>query len=183
MKKTILILVLTTIAYYLNAQENSRKYDIKLGSGFGYMTNVAINTFNIEGDFNYKINKYFTAGFNLNSSGGNNSKNGYFSNNSFIAKNSTFAAANIFISPFGNNKYNNFKIGTGLAFILQTTSSFVDPRNIIINEPENTIGINLIVEDEQIIFSRFLIGGKLYINKNLNNSTLIGALVKIGYIF
>ena len=182
MKKTILILVLTTIAFYLNAQENSRKFDIKFGSGFGYITNVGINTFNIESDFNYKINKYFTAGLNLNSSGGNNSKNGYISNN-FIAKNSTFAAANIFISPFGNNKYNNFKIGTGLAFILQTTTGFTGSGNILINKPENTMGINLIVEDEQIIFSRFLIGGKLYLNQNMNSSTLIGALVKIGYIF
>ena len=93
---------------------------------------------------------------------------------------------NIFFSPFKNNKNNNFKIGTGYSF-LNFTSIYEKSWDSVNGfeysyEKQNTGGFNLILEDEQIIRKKYIIGGKLFLNGKVSGANMLGGLIKLGVI-
>lgn len=178
MKKTIILLLALNFLFYLNAQQKMSRFDFKFGSGIGFMGDGDMLTLGFENDLNYKINNYLSAGILLNYG---KSDHGVDIHSDYL-----MGGVNIFFSPFKNNKKNNFKIGTGYSFFNNTNVYEKSWDSIqgfeYTYDRRKTGGLNLIFEDEQIVYEKFLIGGKLFLNGSISGANMIGAVVKFGVL-
>ena len=79
------------------------------------------------------------------------------------------ANMNVFLSPFRNNRRNDFRVGSGLSFYK-------------FNQPviRSAFGFNLIVEDSYSINDRFFIGVKAFMQPYFNRESSSGVLLKAG---
>ena len=206
MKKTFLIVAvafISTINLFaqqdstinLSAQKDySNKFDLKVGSGFGFMGWGDVIVVCFENEFNYKINKYFTfsAGFGIGRSIRWSSWDGsedWKHHNDYLK-----GDVNAFISPFRNNRRNNFRIGIGYSYISETIAytsgvSYTgqpehpnyDVRYTM--DKNSSHCFNVIFEDEFKITTRLMIGAKLFFTGNFGNGgELWGGLIKFGVV-
>ncbi len=178
MKKTIISLLTFTLLLNLNAQQTKNKFDFKFGTGIGFMGSGDMVALGFENDINYKINDYFSTGILLNYG---KSDLGVDIHSDYI-----MGGLNIFFSPFKNNKNNNFKIGTGYSF-LNFTNIYEKSWDSVNGfeysyRKQNTGGFNLILEDEQIICKKYIIGGKLFLNGKISGSNMVGGLIKLAVV-
>ena len=197
MNKTVLILVIALISTInLLAQQDStvspivkkdysNKFDLKIGSGFGFMGFGDVVVVCFENEFNYKINKYLTAAisFGFGRSIGNGSGE-WKVHNDYLS-----GSINAFVSPFRNNRRNNFRVGGGYTYINEA-SSYVsgiqsypeyDIRYTMANQSSHCF--NVIIEDEFKITKRLIIGAKLFLTGNIDSAVILGGLIKFGVAF
>ncbi len=182
MKKTIIIIIALVATLSLTAQENTQKFDFKIGSGLGFMGSGDLIALCFENELNYKLNNYFSTSLSLSMGRSVEFKGRH---NDYLQ-----GSLNIFISPFRNDKRNNFKIGLGYTRINETvtylSSSYSYPDTYI-NEfkywGSSINGFNMIIENEYKITSRFLIGGKLFVTGGIDEGGIVsGGMLKLGIV-
>ncbi|VBB47154.1 hypothetical protein TRIP_D420073 [uncultured Paludibacter sp.] len=179
MRKPILIVLTLFFLIQLSAQDYSNKFDYKLGAGLGFMGNGDLTTVTFENEVTYKLNKYFSSAISFEI--GRSIKN-MVANNDYLER-----GINVFISPFKNNRRNNFKIGGGYSYI-NTSSTYIGAVYYIPNyevkyvyEENSYNAFNIIIEDEYKINSRFLVGLKAYTIGNMDQGGILsGGMVKFG---
>ena len=182
MKKTLLILILTTVILNVTAQEQTHKFDFKIGSGLGFMGSGDLTALCFENELNYKLNNYFSTSIGL---GIGRSVEFKENHNDYLQ-----GSLNFFISPFRNDKRNNFKLGLGYTRINETvtylSSSYYYPDTYINKFEYSGIsinGFNMIIEDEYKITSRFLIGCKLFMTGGIEEGGIVsGGMIKLGIV-
>ncbi|HBB92983.1 MAG: hypothetical protein A2X22_01245 [Bacteroidetes bacterium GWF2_49_14] len=178
MKKTIILALLFTVYAGLSAQDRKSGFDMKFGTGFGFMGSGDMRTLSFENELNYKINRYFTAAASI---GIGKSDRGVMDHADYL-----MGSANLFVSPFRNDKGNNFRIGGGASFFNHTNVYHNwDLQNGTVYEMyrRKTTGFNVILEDEQRIGSTLLIGLKLFLTGGVKQGGIIfGSMVKVGAV-
>ncbi len=178
--KTVGLILLALITLPVFGQENGNKFNLRLGIGYSILGTGDILTLNYENELNYSLNQYFTTSFSLNLGKSNQD---IYKATSFIQSN-----LNIFISPFKNNKRNDFRIGTGLTYYKVSDayreSSHYENGKFVRNNYElnNRIsfGYNIIIEDSYFITKNLSIGLKLFTQPYFNGDINTGILIKAG---
>ena len=179
MRKLIFILSVT-ISLTLFSQETASKFDIRMGTGtsFGGSGDMLFKTF--ENEINYRINNYFAMSPSF---GFAKSDYGVYQAASYL-----HGDMNFFISPFKNNKFNDFRIGLGASF-LEYSYSYEYSRMTLSNGydysqyhfiTEKDFGLNLILENSVRITPRLIVGLKAFTQVYLMNINS-GLMVKVGY--
>jgi hypothetical protein len=164
----------------LNAQDKPKKFDIRFGIGISLLGTGDMTTINFENEINYKFSQYFSTSFSLNFG---RSNSGVFETSSYIQGN-----LNIFVSPFRNNKKNDFRVGSGFSIMNISDSYYFEPDCNVGTEQlspyhfnrRNSYGFNIIIEDTYSINDRFLIGLKLFTQPYTNGDINSGILLKLG---
>jgi len=106
MKKLIFVILFCLLNVFAFAQEKST-LDFKLGVGRAVLGSGDYWLYRFEGELTKKWNKLISSSVAINVGIG-------YDNQIFLRHaNSFHADLNVFISPFGNQRANNFKIGTG----------------------------------------------------------------------
>jgi hypothetical protein len=179
MRKLLIAITLLCLVFTTSAQLDTSKFDFKFGTGAGFMGDGDMLTLSFENELNYKINKYLGASVSL----------GYGKSDTGVNLHADYlmGSANVFFSPFTNRKNNNLKIGGGVSFFNSTSvyMNYYDSYggfNYLYSQIERN-GFNVIIEDEQQIGSRFLVGGKLFMTAGIKQGgILIGGMIKLGVI-
>lgn len=161
----------------LFAQERNSGFDVKFGAGFGFMGSGDMLTCSFENELNFTINKYLTAAASF---GYGKGESGVHSHTAY-----TMGSANIFISPFRNNKRNNFRIGGGASIFTHTNvylKTFDEHGGEIYGlYRDRTTGFNVILEDQQRIGSHLMIGAKLFLTGGVAQGGIVsGAMITAG---
>ncbi|MCZ2101748.1 MAG: hypothetical protein LC107_09445 [Chitinophagales bacterium] len=183
-KKFLAIFVFCVVLFGANAQSEMRKFDIKIGVGVGQDRLNDVLLYNLENELTYKMNTYFIASAFVNlGRGGELNPDHLAIGDSNVS--SVLGGFNILISPFKNNKVNNFKVGAGIGWF-RSTETYVryNFKNYEYNYIEDKgVGLNLIVEDEYRIKDRYLLGLKFYLNGEKYIADALGGLLRFGVIF
>ena len=189
MKKTGFLLIALALGLSLTAQVNTHKLDFKTGTGFGFMGSGDLTALCFENELNYKLNSYFTTSVSVGI--GRTVKDIYRHNDYFQG------SLNLFISPFKNTRRNNFRIGGGYTLINETSLYNPSMYDHMINrtfkeEKYNNgfdymtrmvRGFSMILEDEYLINSKFLIGGKLFVTGGEREGGVVsGGMIKLGIL-
>lgn len=180
--KIVYLVFLVLIAFPGKSQNKESNWDIRLGAGYSLLGSGDYFTFNYETELNYKLNHYFTtsASFDLGKS-----IRGVSGTASFKQGN-----LNLFLSPFKNNKKNDFRIGTGLTYytITDTPGSISYDVNgtwvtWYLLDTRSAFGFNIILEDSYLLSRKLLLGIKLFTQSYYHDDINTGVLVKLGYKF
>lgn len=178
MKKLILASVLL-ISLSVNAQKVHPWFDFRFGVGTSLLGSGDMRTVMFENEANCFINRFLATGI---SAGYGRSNQGVYESSSFIQGN-----ANIFFSPFGNNKKNDFRIGTGLSFmnisdVYMESSEYLNGSTLYMVykfDNKNPFGVNIILEDTYSITEKLILGVKVFTQPYTGNINS-GILLKIG---
>jgi hypothetical protein len=137
-----------------------------------------------ENELNYKISSYFSAAVSIGIGRSNaDGRDGFSSNSDYLQ-----GSINAFISPFRNNRRNDFKIGAGFT-LFDESHSYVssinyNPYFVSYTKDERFLtGFNIIVEDEYRLNSRFSVGGKLFLVGGIpidEGAIMYGFMLKFG---
>lgn len=174
-----LVVLLLTISN-LASQNYNKDFSYKLNSGWGFLGDGDLPTLSLENEFAYNINHYLSTSLILGI--GRNMETSK-ANSDYL-----FGSFDMYISPFENNKRNNFKIGGGYTYI-DISNTYVIVRFYDSGEkydfynyyPNRQHAFNIIIEDEFKINSRFMIGLKSYtIGNNDQGGILSGVSLKLG---
>ena len=180
--KKILTIVLLIAAVQLNAQQ--KKAAFTFGSGILFLDTGDVPAISFENEISYKFNRYVSSSAILSYGRGDN---GSYQSTSFIQGN-----FNVYLSPYHNNKKNNFKLGTGFSIMnVANTHYYVydcgniphDQLRSKIFEKRNSTGFNIIFEDTYSVNDYFLIGLKLFIQPYTNGDINSGITLKAGIVF
>lgn len=106
--KISILLSAILFSLYVIGQENTNKFDFRLGAGISLQGTGDMRMFNYENEVNYHINQYFTTSLSVNLG---RSNHGVYIYSSFAQGN-----LNIFLSPFKNSRRFDFRLGTGLTY-------------------------------------------------------------------
>jgi hypothetical protein len=182
-KKILMLLALLILVFHLKGQEKQNKIDIRIGSGISLLGTGDMTTLNIENEVNYKYSRLLSNSVSLQ----------YGRSNSGVWKTASFIQGNlnIFISPFKNDRKNDFRIGTGLGCYTisdayQESAEYSNGQLVDEDykfEIRNSFGINFILENTYSITDRFLIGLKLFTQPYFNGDINTGGLLKFGVRF
>ena len=177
-----LLMILTTLNVFAQQGKslNDRKFDLRMGMGYLFLGSGDYSGVNFENEFNYRISEYFTAAASVSMG---RSTNGAFDGTaSFIGGN-----LNIFLSPFRNNRFNDFRIGGGFSFYniadVYVSGIYYDDGaeyKDYTSTNETTVGGSVIIEDTFNINNRFLIGMKVLMQPYANGDINSGVMVKFG---
>lgn len=182
MKKLIFVLIYTVIAVNLFCQKNNSNIDIRLGAGFSFLGSGDNFTNMLENELNYNLNNYLTISPSLavGITSGHYKESG---------ANLVHGAINIFLSPFRNNRFFNFRIGTGVnvykVFDYTFTKASYDSFGELVVyeysfESRKSIGINMLIENTIRINKKLLVGIKLFSTPYKNADINSGILLKFG---
>ncbi|WP_304236457.1 hypothetical protein [Jiulongibacter sediminis] len=165
--------------------QKSQKLTLSLGAGSSLMGTGDFRHRSLENELTYELNRYLTIRF---STLYGNSKHGVGAYQSYFQGN-----INAFVSPFKNNRRNDFRLGTGVSrmSVTQFTEYYDIPFNP--NQPidrysigEHRSGgtsINLIIEDKFEIFQRLSLGLKAFTQPFSRGDINTGILLKMGVSF
>jgi len=182
------LLVLITLNGFSQTKEKkayNQKFDFRFGTGITILGTGDYKCLTFENELNYKFSRYFASsaafymGRNFTRSLNTNGSVSFFEGN-----------LNLFVSPFRNNRLNDFRIGAGLSiYNVSDTYLFnsyycewatcqqysVDKYTVL--------GGQFILEDVIHLSPRFFIGAKVYLQLyedfHINN----GAMIKFGVSF
>ncbi|HEY6915427.1 MAG TPA: hypothetical protein VI413_12185 [Paludibacter sp.] len=189
MKKTVLLLIVLVFALSVSAQENRHRFDFKIGTGLGFMGSGDLPALCFENELNYKLNSYLSTSLSL---GIGRTPKDIYTHNDYL-----LGSLNLFISPFKNTGRNNFKIGGGFTLINETSlydpNVYYDRNNRDFNEgaynngfdylTRMVNGFSVMLEDEYMINSKFLVGGKLFVTGGEKEGGVVsGAMIKLGIV-
>jgi hypothetical protein len=179
--KTLILSVLLLLTLQLRAQVKQEKYDFRMGTGVSILGTGDMITLNVENEFNFKISPNFSNSVSLN----------YGKSNLGIRKSASFIQGNIniFVSPFGNKKKNDFRIGLGLSYY-DISDAYIESSRTHNGQPDvviykldkrNALGFNIIIEQTYSISNSFLMGFKLFTQSYFNEDINTGAILKFGF--
>lgn len=172
-----ILLTNTSSAQYID----SSTVDIKFGLGPSYLKTGTILIGKAEVELTRKWNSYISQSVSV--SGGYGDVKVYDKYAS--AHQTAFTAhidANIFLSPFRNNRYNNFKLGTG--FSVMYIAENYPIQNIYLPPPKRvSLGYSLILENEVSLSRKYLIGVKAIMQAYLNKDIATSVFLKAGRKF
>ncbi|MBN1650752.1 MAG: hypothetical protein JW857_05460 [Bacteroidales bacterium] len=178
MKKLTFIIIAIILTVNLSAQEKPRKFDFKIGSGIGFMGSGDAMTLCLENELDYKLSNYFSTSIGIGIGRTSVSETRH---NDYLQ-----GSLNVFISPFRNDKRNNFRVGVGYTRINESITylTYREQTTNIYHYFYNTInGFNLILENDYQITSRFLLGGKLFVTGGIYEGGVVsGAMIKFGIV-
>lgn len=176
--KKIFLLIFVCCSLTAFSQTN-KTFQIGLGSSFLGSGDILAGVLEVE--LGYKLNPYFSTTFGLNSALGYE--------NIELRETTSYQQgnANIYLSPFQNNRKVDFKIGTGISanYIVERRMDFLSsiaPAPYI-SESRFSVGINMIVETTFVLQNNFLLGFKGFIQPYISGDINSGILVKIGKAF
>lgn len=177
-KKTILLFLLSLVFFGTNAQTKDKRVDIRLGAGMTYIDkNSSISTFEVE--TNRKLSSYFAVGASL--------AFGRDAADKFNMTSFEKVQLNLFVSPFKNNRRNDFRIGAGIGYFdiagYQATGMQFDAEATKHHSYKNSsFGFNFSVENSYMLTNRFFIGIKAFAEPYLKETinTNYGAILKLG---
>ena len=178
--KKLLILFFLISSVQLSAQLSEKKFDLRFGAGSTLLVSGDMITITFENELNYRLNPYFTSAVSL---AFGKSNYGVSVMASYIQGN-----MNIYLSPFKNNRYNDFRLGLGLS-VYNVSDAYESgtyyENGVVVNinhvlETRNAFGYNIIIEDSYRISEKFLVGFKLYTQPYINGDINSGALIKFG---
>jgi len=176
MKNKLFLLIFTISCFFtVMGQTLSNQCDLRVGIGASNLGTGDLPTMNYENEFNYKLNQYFTsaASINLGRSSFERSQTASF----------TQLNANIFLSPFKNNRRFDFRLGTGITFynISNAYNAAVYANNQDYSiEKYNAFGFNMIIENTFSLKERLLMGFKLFAQPYTNGDINTGLMLKTG---
>lgn len=180
MKKSTFLTIAILTGIIGNAQETASKLDLRFGIGTSLLGTGDMRTLMFENELNLNLNKYFALEGGL---GYAKSNDGIFEQSSFIQLN-----ANIYISPFKNNRKNDLRLGTGLSWyavsdVYQSSVTLQNSQLIDIAhklDKRNSIGFNVVVENTYSITEKYMLGLKLFTQPYQNGDINSGILLKFG---
>lgn len=183
MKKLFFLFLTIFVGVAGNAQEDKSKLSITLGAGRSLLGTGDIRTVMFENELNYKLNKYFALGGGI---AFGKSNYDLFGQASFFQLNS-----NIYLSPFRNNRKNDFRLGAGFSWYSVSDSylSSATYQNGQIVNPEyvfddrNSVGLNMLIENTYSVTDKYLLGLKVFAQPYLNGDINSGILLKLGMKF
>jgi hypothetical protein len=160
MKKHFIIIIFFCLGSSVFAQEKPATVDIRFGVGMVRMQDIRLYRF--ENELTKKWNRFLSSSLSLNFAvgGGETIK-------SLTALNGDI---NVFVSPFGNQKKHNFKLGTGISYMyIQETESYYrgelfpllrpgEPIEVLTDNIRRGVELNFIIDYEISIGKRYLIG-------------------------
>jgi hypothetical protein len=176
MRKLFIFLFLTTLTISINAQTSRLNY--KFGTGFGFMGSGDMLTISFENELNLAITRHLAV---ASSFGYGKSDTGVHIHSDYL-----MGSANLFVSPFRNDRINNFRVGVG-ASVFSYTSFYEKSWSTETGSEydfyrRRTTGFNVILEDELMVGPKLLVGGKLYLTGGVaQGGILSGAMVKVGF--
>jgi len=178
--KKVIIFFLLMISIVTNAQTGKSKFDCRFGLGSSFLGSGDMRGVMFENEINYAANNFFTAGLSI---GYGKSDEGVYVLASFIEGN-----ANVYFSPFKNNKRNDFRLGTGFSYFTVSDSYMSSAEwgseGLIDADYEfdlrTTLGLNIIIEDTYMITDKFLLGLKVYTQPYFNGDINTGVMLKVG---
>jgi len=179
---TKVFILLSAILFSLHAvgQENTNKFDFRLGAGVSLQGTGDMRTFNYENEVNYQLNRYFTSSISINLG---RSNYGVFETSSFLQGN-----LNIFISPFRNNRRFDFRLGTGITYY-NVNDAYILYKHWVGGvlvyadyefDNRNSLGFNIIIENTYLLTDKFLVGLKLFTQPYINSDINSGVMLKLG---
>jgi hypothetical protein len=185
MKNLIIILLLLSSSLF--AQEKTSTLDFKLGVGRASLGNGDYGMFRLENELTKKFGKWLSSSISINVGIG-------CDNTVFLRQTNALSADwSLFISPFGNYRKNNFKVGTGLTGIYANITASQGRRTIynreldtyeqkedFISETRRQTGFSIIIENELSIGKSYLLGLKVFAQPYTNGDILTGANIKFG---
>lgn len=184
MKKLILVFLISfgNLAF---AQDKPSTTDLKLGLGRSSWNGGMVNTFRFEAEFTKKWNRFFSSSVAADFIDFTVSSNSTLTIKLLKA---TSVGLNAFISPWGNNKKRNFKIGTGLSFMnyedYRLLSRITDANGTTeINISYKTrwgIGYNVIIDYEYDLGKRYLIGARGILQQRSTVGSSLSYFLRLG---
>jgi hypothetical protein len=131
------------------------------------------------------LNRFLTSSFGINAAYG--TQNYEYDNYEHTQK-ATYVQSNLnlLVSPFGNNRIVDFKIGTGVSFnniwTRRQDITYVQNGFNLLSEYkyENSLGVNMIVETTFKLTDNLLLGLKGFIQPYYNSDINSGILLKFG---
>ena len=178
----IMLLLLSFSAFSQTSQESKeRKFDFRFGTGWSLLGTGDYSCITFENELNYRISRYFTtsASIGLGHSVAGAASSGF---SAFIEGN-----LNIFISPFRNNRINDFRLGGGLS-VYNVYDNYLQSIHGVdgieykdyVTRKETSVGWSVIIEDTFTIKKRFLLGVKAYMQPFFNGDINSGFTGKVG---
>lgn len=182
LKRLFVVLLFILLAKTASAQYiDSSTVDIKFGLGPSYLKTGTILIGKAEIELTKKWNKFMSQSVLVSGGYGDVQFYDKYASSSQTAF-TTNVDANIFLSPFGNNRYNNFKVGTG--FSLMYVSEKYPIQNIYLPPPNRvSLGYSLILENEIPLSGKYLIGVKAIVQSYLNKDIATSVFLKAGRKF
>ena len=189
--KNLILIMLVLWGNFAFAQEKKQStIDFKLGIGYAQFGTGDYGMTRFEAEITKKWNKW------LSTSAAINTGIGYNNPPFFYQVNALHGDLNVFISPFGNQRRNNFKLGTGFTAVYANVTAQTGKRNVY-NEETRTIteveyfntetrrttGFSMILENELSVTERFLLGAKVLVQPYSNGDILAGFTFNIGMKF
>ncbi len=178
--KTLLSLLLILFCLGVYAQPNPKKIDLRFGIGASLLGSGDVTTGMYEVEVNRKFSSYFATGVSLAFGRGSEGK---YNHASFEQSN-----LNFFISPFRNNRRNDFRIGAGLSYFDVSDTFLTSITHNTDNNPDvnletrkrKSFGCNLILENTYMINERVFLGIKAFTQPYFNGDINSGVLLKAG---
>lgn len=178
--KNLIIAAAILFSMNANAQRVQPRFDFRFGVGTSFLSTGDMGTTMLENELNYFINNVLATSISI---GYGRSEEGVFETASFFQGN-----FNIYLSPFKNNKRNDFRIGTGLSYINVSDAYLVSvdySNGVVVDEDYkfdkvNSIGMSIILENTYSIREKFLVGLKLFTQPYENGDINSGVLLKLG---
>lgn len=162
------------------AQESDRIADLRVGLGLSLLGSGDLWAHSLDVEFNQTFSPLLAYSVGLATG---RSNNGVFETASYFQSN-----ANIYFSPFKNNRRNDFRIGTGLSYNW-VSDAYIQSRlfdgGVVVSEnvvfdQRSSLGVNIIIENTVMLSDRLLLGLKLFSQPYFNGDINSGAMLKFG---
>jgi len=180
MKKLFFILMIL-LSIEAMSQTDPCKYYFLFGGGTSLLGTGDMKTLMFENEADVILNHYAAFGISI----------GYGRSNRGVYETASFVQGNLngYISPFRNNRKNDFRIGAGLGLMnisdARAVSSIMVDGEIYDDygfRTRNAFGVNIVLEDNYSITERFTLGIKLFTlpyKGDINSGVLFRLGVKI----
>ncbi len=148
MKRIALLLIANLMGFICLAQTID---NVKVGMGVSFLGTGDIWAAKFEGEVTKNYNSIISGSVLLGlGRGGNGIYQQTFTTN---------LDGNVFVSPFGNDKAYNFKIGSGLS-LMYVSDSYPGDLWFVPSDRRVSLGANIIMEHEVLIHKKYLLGLK-----------------------
>ncbi len=155
------------------------QFDFRAGVGRTILGTGDMWTNVVDGELNFTVNNYLAVGTSL---AVGRSNTGVFINSSFTQGN-----INMFISPFGNDRISDFRVGGGFT-VYDVSDTKVTQYGMIDGiefvdigfERRNAVGYSIIIENTIKMYERYLLGVKLFTQPYQNGDINSGIMLKLG---
>ncbi len=190
MKKTALLIICNSMLLASFAQSVDRSTrDVKLGLGLSHLGTGDILIYKAEGEFTNKGNKIISNSVLLGVGYGDVGPRYYRvaldNNGNYITEKriinpsfTTHIDGNVFVSPFGNHRVYNLKLGIGISLMYVSVHRGTYSYPAV--ERRVSLGYNAIVEQEVTVSKQYLLGLKTMVQPYLNGDINLSLMLKIG---